>query len=74
MANLLEDSNGDFSHKRVINIAATVCAVVLTIGLPTLAILRNQLDIGAQMVALILGIWAIAAGGAVASNIVEKLK
>ena len=71
MNNLIEDNNGNISHKRLINILAAVCAVVLTIGGAGLAIWKGN-DIGSNTVALCLGLFGIAAGGAVASNMVEK--
>jgi hypothetical protein len=72
MSGFLQDGQGNTSHKRIINIMAGVCAVILTIGAPAYIILQKSPDIGTNMVALILGIWGIAAGGAVLSNIVEK--
>ena len=73
MSGILEDSKGNLSHKRVINVMASICAVILTLGLPAWAIFRGQPDIGGNMAILIASLWGIAAGGAVASNIVEKM-
>jgi hypothetical protein len=71
---LLQDNKGNFSHKRVINILACTCAVILTLGLPAWAIFRGNMDIGQNMALLIGSLWTIAAGGAVLSNLVEKDK
>jgi hypothetical protein len=74
MSTLIQDGQGNTSHKRVINILAAVCAVILTIGLPAWAIFKSAPDIGSNMALLIGSLWAIAAGGAIASNIVEGKK
>ena len=72
MANLIQDNNGNTSHKRILNISVGVCAFILTLGLPALVIVKSGGDIGVNQVALILGLWAMAIGGGVASNMVEK--
>lgn len=72
MSNIIQDNNGNTSHKRVLNISVGVCAFVLTLGLPALVIFKSGGDIGANQVALILGLWGLAIGGGVASNMVEK--
>jgi hypothetical protein len=72
MNGLIQDGDGDTSHKRFINVAAAICAIVLTIGVPAMCIMRGAPDIGTGYTALILGMWTIAAGGAVASNLVER--
>ena len=74
MSSLLQDGKGNTSHKRVINILSAACAVILTIGLPAFAIYKGADDIGGNMAILIGSLWAIASGGAIASNIVEKNK
>jgi hypothetical protein len=71
MIGLLE-KNGETSHKRLLNISAGICAVILTLGLPALVVIKSCGDIGTNQVALILGMWGLAIGGGVASNIVEK--
>lgn len=72
MSKLLEDGKGNTSHKRVINVLSATCAVILTLGLPALAIYKGADDIGSNMAILIGTLWTIAAGGAIASNLVEK--
>jgi len=74
MANMLQDNEGNTSHKRVINVLAAICAVILTLGLPAWAIFKGQADIGSNMMILICSLWAIASGAAIASNVVERLK
>lgn len=71
MSGLLE-KNGETSHKRVINILATICAFILTLGIPALVIIKNRGDVGTNQVALILGLWTLAIGGGAVSNLVEK--
>lgn len=68
----LLEKDGDTSHKRVLNIGAGVCAFILTLGLPALVVIKNQGDIGANQVALILGLWTLAITGGLISNKVEK--
>lgn len=74
MANFLQDGKNNNSHKRLINISAGACAVLLTLGLPLFVVYKGEGDIGTNMVVLILGIWAIAAGSSIGTNIVEKGK
>ena len=72
MSNLIQDNNGNTSHKRILNISVGICAFILTLGLPALVIYKAGGDIGTNQVALILGLWTLAITGGLASNVVEK--
>lgn len=71
---LIQDNEGNTSHKRLINVLACVCAVILTLGLPAWAIYNKIADIGQNTMILIVSLWSISAGGAIVSNIVERIK
>jgi len=71
MANFLQDGKNNNSHKRLINISACACAMLLTLGLPIFVVYKGGEDLGTNMVFLILGIWAIATGSAIGTNIVD---
>jgi O-acetylhomoserine/O-acetylserine sulfhydrylase-like pyridoxal-dependent enzyme len=71
MSNFLQDNNNNFSSKRLSAILAVGCAVALTLGTGYLAVIKGN-DLGTNIVALILGLFTIGSGTAIAGNMVEK--
>ena len=71
MSNFFQSPDGEWSSKRLSALLAVITATIMSLGAGALAVYKGN-DLGTNIVALILGLFAIGAGTAVAGNIVEK--